>query len=69
MTYRIIDTDGTLLDRGHLPVRTHIMARQIEEYCQSHGYELIKTRPNSTFTEITVTVKDKKDENCKYHIL
>lgn len=57
MIYRIINTNGTQLDQGHWPVRSHILARQIEEYCLSHGCDFVKMRPNSTFTEITVTVR------------
>jgi hypothetical protein len=58
MTYRIIDTDGTLLDRRQWPGRWCLQAVQLEEYCDDHGYELVRTRPNSAFTEITVTVKN-----------
>lgn len=61
MTYRIIDTDGTLLDRRQWPGRWCLQAALLEDYCEDHDYEIVKTRPNSTFTEITVTVKDKNN--------
>ena len=58
MKYRIIDQNGAELDSGHWHVRSHILARRIEEYCQSNECEFVKMRPNSTFTEIVITVKN-----------
>lgn len=57
MTYKIIDTNGTVLGQGHWPVRSHILARQIEDYCSEHDLDFVKMRPNTSFTEVTVTVR------------
>lgn len=61
MNYRIIGTDGTELDRRSWPGHRWLQAALLEDYCEDHDYEKVKTRPNSTFTEITVTVKDKNN--------
>lgn len=57
MTYIIIDTDGKELDRCSWPGHWCLQAVQLEEYCEDHGFELVKTRPNTAFTEIAVTVR------------
>ena len=57
MTYKIIDTDGTLIDQQQWPGRWCLQAVQLEEYCDDHRYELVRARPNPTFTEVTVTVR------------
>ena len=57
MRYRIIDMNGTVLDKGHWPVRSHILACQIEDYCAEHDLDFVKMCPNPSFTEVTVTVR------------
>ena len=56
MIYSIL-LDGKEVDRCQWPGLWYLQAVQLEEYCEDHDYELVKTRPNSTFTEISVTVK------------
>lgn len=56
MIYKIL-LDGKEVDRCQWPGIWHLQAVQLEEYCEDHDYELVKTRPNSTFTEVSVTVK------------
>ena len=56
MTYRIL-MDGREIDRCTWPGLLCLQAVQLEEYCEDNGYELVDTRPNESFTEISVTVK------------
>lgn len=58
MHYRILTEDGVEIDHGQWPaVRSHILARYVETYCQECGYELIRMRPNSDFSEVRVVVR------------
>lgn len=57
MRFRIILEDDAEVDRGHWPVRTCLLSRHVETYCQEHGYEFVRMRPNGSFTEVTVTVR------------
>lgn len=59
MNYRIVLEDGTEVGHGQWPsVRSHILARYVEAYCQACDYEFVRMRPNPTFTEVTVTVRE-----------
>ena len=57
MRFRIVLENGKEVDQGHWPVRSCLLARHIETYCQEHGCEFVRMRPNGSFTEVTVTVR------------
>ena len=57
MRFRIVLENGKEVDHGHRPVRSCLLARHIETYCQEHGCEFVRMRPNGSFTEVTVTVR------------
>ena len=63
MHYRILTEDGVEIDHGQWPaVRSHILARYVETYCQECGYEFVRMRPNSDFSEVRVTVGRKTNK-------
>lgn len=57
MIYRILNQDGEELDRCDWPGHWRLQAVQLEEYCEDHGFDIVGARPNSTFTQISITVK------------
>lgn len=57
MIYKIQNQDGKELDRQKWPGHWCLQAVQLEEYCEDYGYDIVRAKPNSNFSEVVITVK------------